>query len=129
MAGLPAALGAVHQNRKAAPGQKLDRLGNGRKLRGIEAADPQSIIADDGNIVRDALSGVHQCADRADGNDVCHGEHSCDLRCVAQDGLHTGIAILIAVTAGMVVGLLVELHAVFPERFHAAFITLRGRIG
>jgi len=60
MAGLPAALGAVHQNRKAAPGQKLDRLGNGRKLRGIEAADPQSIIADDGNIVRDALSGVRQ---------------------------------------------------------------------
>ena len=55
-------------------------LGDGGELRGVEAADLQSVVADDGHVLRYAQSRVGQRAHRADGDDVSHREDRRDLR-------------------------------------------------
>ena len=119
----------VEQHGVALFRHERDLLRNGGEPRLVVPADGQAVKADEGNVLRDALSGIADGAGRADGHDVRHGEHRCDLRCFAQELRHSRIALVEAVVRGLIIPVRVKRYAALGERAQHARIAQTARIG
>ena len=104
-------------------------LRHGGQPRVIEAADGQTVKADEGNILRDTLSGVAHGAGRADGHNVRHGEHRRNLRRIAQKLRHSRIALVKAVVCRLIIPVRIKYDAALCECAQHARIAQTPRIG